>query len=38
VLAGAVSFQAALILFPIFALIGFVLVYANRSLLQFDAV
>ena len=37
VLAGAVSFQAALVLFPLFALIGFGLVYANRSLLQITA-
>jgi len=37
VLAGAVSFQASLILFPLFALIGFALVYANRALLQIDA-
>ncbi len=37
VLAGTVSFQASLILFPLFALIGFALVYANRALLQIDA-
>jgi fucose permease len=37
VLAGAVSFQASLVLFPLFALIGFLLVYANRSLLQIEA-
>ena len=36
VLAGAVSFQASLILFPLFALIGFTLVYSNRSLLQIE--
>ena len=36
VLAGAVSFQVSLILFPLFAVIGFLLVYANRTLLKIE--
>ena len=36
VLAGAVSFQVSLILFSLFAVIGFLLVYANRALLKIE--
>lgn len=36
VLAEAVSFQVSLILFPLFAVIGFLLVYANRTLLKIE--
>ena len=36
VLAEAVSFQVSLILFPLFAMIGFLLVYANRTLLKIE--
>jgi hypothetical protein len=36
VLAGSVTFQVSLILFPLFTMIGFLLVYANRTLLKID--
>jgi len=36
VLAEEVSFQVSLILFPLFAVIGFLLVYANRTLLKIE--